>query len=51
MGSDNKSIGDLGEKIAKKHLIDIGYEILNKNFRYKTGEIDLIGKNDEYISI
>ena len=50
MGSDNKSIGDLGEKIAEKYLIDIGYKILDKNFRYKTGEIDLIGRDDEYIA-
>ena len=50
MGSDNKSIGDLGEKIAEKYLIDIGYKILDKNFRYKTGEIDLIGEDNEYVA-
>ena len=49
MGSDNKSTGDLGEKIAEKYLIHLGYKILDKNFRYKTGEIDLIGKDNEYI--
>ena len=50
MGSANKSIGDLGEKIAEKYLIDMGYKILDKNFRYKTGEIDLIGKDADYIA-
>ena len=50
MGSNNKSIGDLGEEIAAKYLIEMGYKILDKNFRYKTGEIDLIGKDDEYIT-
>ena len=50
MGSNNKSIGDLGEKIAEKYLIAQGYKILDKNFRYKTGEIDLIGKDGEYIT-
>ncbi len=49
MGSNNKSIGDLGEKIAEEYLINIGYKILDKNFRYKTGEIDLIGKDNKYI--
>jgi len=50
MGADNKHIGDLGEKIAEKHLIEKGYIILDRNFRYKTGEIDLIGKDKDYIS-
>ena len=50
MGKDNKSIGDLGEQIAEKYLINLGYKILHKNFRYKTGEIDIIGKDQEYIT-
>jgi len=50
MGSKNKSLGDLGEKIAAKYLTEIGYEILDKNFRYKTGEIDLIGRDFSFIT-
>ena len=34
--------GLLGEKIAADHLVDSGYEILDRNFRTRRGEIDLI---------
>jgi putative endonuclease len=50
MRSKNKEIGDLGERIAEKYLHGIGYKILDKNFRYKTGEIDLIGKDEDFIT-
>ena len=38
----NHKIGILGEKIANNYLINKNYKILEKNFRYKYGEIDLI---------
>lgn len=34
--------GNLGEKIAEKYLTSKGYRVLEKNYRIKTGEIDLI---------
>jgi putative endonuclease len=34
--------GSLGEQIAADHLVDSGYEILDRNFRTSRGEIDLI---------
>ena len=37
-----KSLGNLGEKLALKHLKNKGYKILNRNFRSKLGEIDVI---------
>ena len=37
-----KSIGDYGENIAKLFLEEKGYTILELNFRYKRGEIDII---------
>lgn len=37
-------IGKMGEKIAEKYFLDHGYEIIAKNFRKRTGEIDLIAK-------
>jgi putative endonuclease len=37
-----KEIGNLGEKYAEKFLISQNYKILNKNFKSKFGEIDLI---------
>ncbi|KGK88493.1 hypothetical protein SDC9_121318 [bioreactor metagenome] len=50
MYSYKKDIGNLGENIAEDYLIDRGYIILDRNFRSKTGEIDIIAKDGDYIS-
>lgn len=50
MYSYNREVGNLGENIAESYLIQNGYIILDKNFRCKQGEIDIIGKDGEYIS-
>jgi putative endonuclease len=49
MSSFNKDIGNLGEKISENFLIESGYIILDRNFRCKTGEIDLIARDGDYI--
>lgn len=49
MHSFNKDIGSLGENIAFNYLNDSGYIILEKNFRCKLGEIDIIAKDGNYI--
>lgn len=45
----NKDIGALGENISENYLKDLGYKILEKNFRCKCGEIDLIALSKGYI--
>ena len=45
----NKDIGALGENISENYLKNLGYRILEKNFRCKCGEIDLIALNKDYI--
>jgi len=50
MYSFNKDIGALGESIAEEYLTNMGYIILDKNFRSKFGEIDIIGKDGNYIA-
>lgn len=40
----NQEIGKLGEKLAAKYLDDLGYEIIDKNFYCRQGEIDIIAK-------
>lgn len=37
-----KSLGNLGENLALKHLKNSGYKILDRNFRSKLGEIDVV---------
>ncbi len=49
MHSFNKDIGSLGEDIAETYLRQIGYTILQRNFRCKIGEIDIIGRDGDYI--
>ncbi|MEY7999602.1 YraN family protein [Clostridium sp. Mt-5] len=49
MHSFNKDIGSLGEDVAENYLREIGYIILERNFRCKTGEVDIIGKDGNYL--
>ena len=42
-------IGSMGEKLAAKHLKKIGYKIIERNFKLKCGEIDIIAKDGEYV--
>lgn len=44
---NTKSVGDKGEKRAADYLKDKGYEILEKNWKSKEGEIDIIALNGE----
>lgn len=41
----NKDIGRQGEKIAEEYLINAGYQILERNWRYSRSEVDLIAKD------
>lgn len=45
-----KNIGIIGEAMAINFLKERGFELLEKNFRTKLGEIDLIVKKDNKIS-
>lgn len=51
--SDHKSKGKYGESLAKNFLEKQGYEILEENYRYRKGEIDLIAlwKNELLVFI
>lgn len=42
----SKQTGELGEKIARKHLERKKYKILVKNFKRKWGEIDIVAKKN-----
>ena len=39
---DKKTTGDRGEALALEYLSNKGYTLLEKNYRYKKAEIDLI---------
>ncbi len=45
----NKNLGDAGEQRAADFLIEKGYKIIDRNWRTKDGEIDIIAEKDEII--
>jgi len=44
---DRKAIGARGEELAKNHYEKLGCEILEQNYRFGRGEIDLIALLEE----
>lgn len=49
MVDTRKKLGNRGEKIAAKFLRKQGYQIIEKNYRSRLGEIDIVAKEDESI--
>ena len=46
---NTKILGGLGEAYAENHLKKNGYKILERNYRTKIGEIDLIAEKDKTV--
>lgn len=44
-----REIGNIGEDMAVKFLLDLNYEILERNFTKNHGEIDIIAKDKNFI--
>ena len=42
---ERTEFGKKGEELAARHLSSLGYEILEKNYRTKVGEIDVVAKD------
>lgn len=49
MKSFNKKKGDEGEDIAVEFLLKKGFEIIERNYRFEKGEIDIIAKDKNEI--
>jgi putative endonuclease len=47
MTKTSKEFGDEGEDIAVELLLKKGYEIIERNYRFGKGEIDIIAKDPE----
>lgn len=47
--SNNKELGEQGEQLASDYLEKNGYEIIEKNYRYKRSEIDIIALKDNWL--
>jgi len=42
----NIELGNIGEDIAANYLQELGYEILDRNWRFKRVELDIIAQKD-----
>ena len=40
-----RSLGVLGESLAARHLEARGYEVVDRNFRTRCGELDLVARD------
>jgi len=47
--TEKQKIGQIGENVACEFLVKQGYEILDRNYRKKWGEIDIVAKKDSVI--
>ena len=46
---DNTEVGKLGEALARKHLEQKGYKILEQNYRTRYAEIDLVARKKDVL--
>ena len=46
-GDPRRGRGQLGERIARRHLAARGYELLDANYRTRLGELDLVARDGE----
>ena len=47
--SDKIKIGNIGESLAADFLEEKGFEILERNYRYRHAEIDLIVRRNDWV--
>jgi putative endonuclease len=48
--SPKRKIGDIGEDVAYKYLVQKGYKVLERNYWKPWGEIDIIAEKADFIS-
>lgn len=49
MQNQNQKIGEVGEEIATDYLKKKGYKILDRNFKTKWGELDIVAQRNKII--
>lgn len=50
MITEKRRRGDMGEDFAAEYLQKSGYEIIERNFNTRLGEIDIVAKDGKYIA-
>lgn len=46
----HNELGKQGEELAVTHLLNNGYEILMRNFRYQKSEVDIIARKGDILA-
>ncbi len=49
MSFKRKELGSLGEEKAAEYLLEKGHKIVSRNFQIRSGEIDIISEDGEYL--
>lgn len=49
--AEHNLLGKQGEELAVAHLIQKGYIIVAKNFRYLRAEVDIIARKDDILAV
>ncbi len=49
MSVSTNSLGKSGESHAITHLVGLGFKILERNWRFRRAEIDIIAENEQFI--
>jgi putative endonuclease len=50
MSDDSRrNLGALGERLAGEHLAARGYRLLERNFRTRYGELDIVARNGRFL--
>lgn len=49
MTKNTQKIGETGERLAAEFLVEKGFTILDRNYRKKWGEIDIVAEKDDII--
>lgn len=49
--AEHNELGTRGEEIATKYLVEKGYEVLERNWRYRYAEIDIIARKGDELAV
>ena len=49
MPTPRTRLGNRGEEIARRHLLGLGWHILETNYRSKWGEVDIVAQDGDHL--
>lgn len=45
------AVGRYGEDVAARHLVELGYQLLHRNWRCELGEIDIVARDGDCLVV